>query len=169
MRARILNCLSQRLASIAISHSTAGASLFPHSETVLGTCIQMFSNTRNKQFSREWFLYESCMMLSYWFVRMAAVVLMNQVTTKINHDKSSYLAPALGESWAHACTNRMMLTWENGERIATLIKSPSRKRDSKPYQVTAQGVRGLGNKRPRSAAQEGQGQENLPPAQVRKC
>jgi hypothetical protein len=29
MRARILNCMSQRLANIAISHSTAGIPLFP--------------------------------------------------------------------------------------------------------------------------------------------
>ena len=33
--------------------------------------------------------------------------------------------------------------------MATLIKSPSRKSDSKPYQVTSAGVRGTGKKRAR--------------------
>jgi len=35
----------------------------------------------------------------------AAVVLMNQVTTKVGEEGGT-LVPALGESWGHACTNR---------------------------------------------------------------
>lgn len=73
---------------------------------------------------------------------------MNQVTTKVT-PTGTFLAPALGESWAHACTSRLMLSWENGQRLATLIKSPSRRADSKAFQVTAIGVRGIGKKRPR--------------------
>jgi RAD51-like protein 2 len=78
----------------------------------------------------------------------AAVVLTNQVTTKLTGG-STFLAPALGESWAHACTSRVMLSWENGQRVATLVKSPSRKSDCKTFQVTSAGVRGTGKKRPR--------------------
>lgn len=54
-----------------------------------------------------------------------AVVLTNQVTTKFenhnstgassssNQNTSTYLAPALGESWSHAITNRVMLSVTN--------------------------------------------------------
>ncbi len=153
MRARMLNCMSQRLANIATNHSTAGR---PRHMFLGSSCRCHFPHDHRMRTDLGTFSF-------------SAVVLMNQVTTKINTDKSSYLAPALGESWAHACTNRMMLTWENGERMATLIKSPSRRRDSKPYQITAQGVRGLGNKRPRQTTAAQEGQENVPPAQMRKC
>ena len=72
---------------------------------------------------------------------MCAVVLINQVTTKIS-DKgtTSFLAPALGETWAHACTSRVMLYWDQGQRFASLWKSPSRKKDTVAYCVTKDGV-----------------------------
>ncbi|MGB1592466.1 MAG: hypothetical protein ACPIOQ_06905 [Promethearchaeia archaeon] len=73
--------------------------------------------------------------------RNIAVVLMNQVTTKIgDRGSSSFLAPALGETWAHACTNRIMLYWQDGQRYARLYKSPSRKSDIVAYLVTQEGV-----------------------------
>lgn len=75
-----------------------------------------------------------------------AVVVMNQVTTKIgprveNKDDSS-LTPALGESWSHACTNRVMLYWDDhGARHAKILKSPSQKVADVVYYVTGTGVR----------------------------
>lgn len=69
-----------------------------------------------------------------------AVVLVNQVTTKIGSN-GGYLAPALGDSWAHACTSRVMLFWEAGSRFARLYKSPSRKCETVAYNIQAEGVR----------------------------
>jgi RAD51-like protein 2 len=43
-----------------------------------------------------------------------AVVLMNQVTTKISEGGGSQgLSPALGAAWAHQCTNRVMVIIQN--------------------------------------------------------
>ncbi len=66
-------------------------------------------------------------------------MLINQVTTKVG-STGGYLAPALGDSWAHACTSRVMLFWEEGSRFARLYKSPSRKCDTVPYDIQAEGV-----------------------------
>ena len=54
----------------------------------------------------------------------------------------SRLVPALGETWAHACTNRVILRWESGVRIAQLVKSPSRRPGEVSYAVTPDGIRG---------------------------
>ncbi|KFM58682.1 DNA repair protein RAD51-like protein, partial [Stegodyphus mimosarum] len=54
-----------------------------------------------------------------------AVVLTNQMTTKIDGDESSHLVPALGESWGHACAIRLILSWTDKKRMAYLLKSPS--------------------------------------------
>ena len=71
-----------------------------------------------------------------------AVVVTNHVTTRLGSgDKSNsssssssgssgnstqaYLAPALGESWSHAATNRVELFWDQTRRTARLTKSPS--------------------------------------------
>jgi|LauGreDrversion2_3_1035106.scaffolds.fasta_scaffold49884_2 hypothetical protein len=70
-----------------------------------------------------------------------AVVLINQVTTKfVDKGLKSFLAPALGDTWAHACTSRVMLYWDQGQRYACLYKSPSRKSHTVAYCVTADGV-----------------------------
>jgi hypothetical protein len=71
-----------------------------------------------------------------------AVVLINQITTKIGEGpgSSSFLAPALGETWAHACTNRAMLYWQDGQRFARLYKSPSLPFNTASYVVTQDGV-----------------------------
>jgi len=78
-----------------------------------------------------------------------AVVLTNQVTTKFKAN-TSQLVPALGESWAHACTNRVMLRWDGDVRVASLLKSPSQKPDSAPFIITSAGIRSSkqSNKRP---------------------
>eukprot|EP00051_Salpingoeca_urceolata_P031293 m.11098 g.11098 ORF g.11098 m.11098 type:complete len:402 (+) comp3930_c0_seq1:332-1537(+) len=69
-----------------------------------------------------------------------AIVLVNQMTTKIT-DAGSHLAPALGETWGHAATTRVVLSWRNNTRWATVLKSPNVKEDEAPYQVTELGIR----------------------------
>ena len=75
-----------------------------------------------------------------WQSITAQVVLMNQVTTKITAH-TAQLAPALGESWSHACTNRIILYWEDNQRMARLVKSPSQKGDTVPFIITEHGIR----------------------------
>jgi RAD51-like protein 2 len=71
-----------------------------------------------------------------------SVILMNQMTTKVNGKESgSMLVPALGETWAHCCTNRIILYWKEGQRFAHLYKSPDRKSDTISYSVTEHGIR----------------------------
>ncbi|XP_019401260.1 PREDICTED: DNA repair protein RAD51 homolog 3 isoform X2 [Crocodylus porosus] len=60
-----------------------------------------------------------------------AVILTNQMTTRIGQSQST-LVPALGESWGHAATIRLILHWDNNQRLATLYKSPSQK-ESTPH------------------------------------
>ncbi|XP_057726145.1 DNA repair protein RAD51 homolog 3 isoform X1 [Arachis stenosperma] len=70
----------------------------------------------------------------------SAVVLLNQVTTK--YIEGSYqLTLALGDSWSHSCTNRIILFWNGDERHAYIDKSPSLKSASAAYSVTTRGIR----------------------------
>ncbi|KAL7592014.1 hypothetical protein Lser_V15G31776 [Lactuca serriola] len=69
-----------------------------------------------------------------------AVVVLNQVTTKYS-DGSFHLALALGDSWSHASTNRIILHWNGNERYAYIDKSPSLRSASAPYSVTGKGIR----------------------------
>ncbi|KAL4428659.1 hypothetical protein ABPG77_009765 [Micractinium sp. CCAP 211/92] len=100
--------------------------------------------------------------------RDVAVVLMNQVTTKLGDrggaasaggeaapsDVAARLMPALGDSWAHAATHRVILHWQEGRRRAFLYKSPTQPARGAEYAVTREGVRGArrgGSKRSRPA------------------
>ncbi|KAK2650573.1 hypothetical protein Ddye_018062 [Dipteronia dyeriana] len=69
-----------------------------------------------------------------------AVVLLNQVTTKYT-EGSFQLTLALGDSWSHSCTNRVILYWNGDERYAYIDKSPSLRSASAPYSVTNRGIR----------------------------
>ncbi|MGH0134315.1 UNVERIFIED_CONTAM: hypothetical protein FKN15_051717 [Acipenser sinensis] len=69
-----------------------------------------------------------------------AVVLTNQMTTRIGQNQSM-LVPALGESWGHAATQRLILHWEGKHRFASLYKSPSQREATVPYQITPHGFR----------------------------
>ncbi|WCJ22871.1 DNA repair and recombination protein RadA [Euphorbia peplus] len=69
-----------------------------------------------------------------------AVVLLNQVTIKMT-EGSFQLGLALGDSWSHSCTNRIILYWNGNERYAYIDKSPSLRSASAPYSVTSRGVR----------------------------
>ena len=39
-----------------------------------------------------------------------------------------------GNSYAHGCTNRVILSWKDTQRVATLVKSPSHKKASALYE-----------------------------------
>ncbi|XP_056412851.1 DNA repair protein RAD51 homolog 3 isoform X3 [Hyla sarda] len=69
-----------------------------------------------------------------------AVVLTNQMTTRIGSSES-LLVPALGESWGHAATNRIILQWEHLQRFAALHKSSSQKDITVQFQITSKGFR----------------------------
>ncbi|WOH09363.1 hypothetical protein DCAR_0728820 [Daucus carota subsp. sativus] len=69
-----------------------------------------------------------------------AVVLLNQVTTKYS-EGSVHLTLALGDSWSHASTNRIILHWNANERYAYIDKSPTLQSSSAPYAVTGKGIR----------------------------
>ncbi|KAK7485386.1 hypothetical protein BaRGS_00023334 [Batillaria attramentaria] len=80
-----------------------------------------------------------------------AVVLTNQMTTRFTPGLSgTQLMPALGESWGHACTVRLVLYWQDGQRHAMLYKSPSRRETTVLYQITTGGVRDVVAKAPTS-------------------
>ncbi|XP_073091446.1 DNA repair protein RAD51 homolog 3-like isoform X3 [Manis javanica] len=68
------------------------------------------------------------------------VVLTNQMTTKIGRNKA-LLVPALGESWGHAATIRLIFHWDQKQRLAKLYKSPSQKESTILFQITPQGFR----------------------------
>lgn len=70
-----------------------------------------------------------------------AVVIMNQMTTKVLSEKESSLIPALGETWGHICTNRIILYFQDDGRYAHLYKSPSKKADTVKYTITSEGIR----------------------------
>jgi len=94
------------------------------------------------------------------------VVLMNQVTTKLGDrgggdgggaaaaaDVAARLVPALGDSWAHAATHRIILHWHEGQRRAFIYKSPTQPAAGAEYAVTKEGLRqAKSRKRPRPAA-----------------
>lgn len=68
-----------------------------------------------------------------------AVVLINQVTSK----PGIGFIPALGETWGHLVTMRILLDRDQSTnmRKATLIKSSEHKYSTALYQVTAEGIR----------------------------
>ncbi|XP_054713249.1 DNA repair protein RAD51 homolog 3-like [Uloborus diversus] len=68
-----------------------------------------------------------------------AVVLTNQMTTRIDGSNSSHLIPALGESWGHACTHRLIFSWNEKQRKAHLLKSPSMPEANTFYHISKNG------------------------------
>ncbi|KAJ8266543.1 hypothetical protein GJAV_G00131640 [Gymnothorax javanicus] len=83
--------------------------------------------------------------LAQWLIQVAsqksaAIVVINQMTTKIANGQSK-LVPALGESWGHAAAQRLLLHWEDQQRLATLCKSPTYREATVPFQITGHGFR----------------------------
>lgn len=71
-----------------------------------------------------------------------AIVMMNHVTTRVSDDGPTRLVPALGDSWAHAATNRLICYWKGDSRFAFLFKSPSLPAKTGEYRVSKDGIRG---------------------------
>ncbi|XP_070767151.1 DNA repair protein RAD51 homolog 3 [Enoplosus armatus] len=69
-----------------------------------------------------------------------AVVMTNQMTTRLRGGQSQ-LVPALGESWGHAPTTRLLLHWEGPRRLAAIFKSPGHMESTVQYQITSEGFR----------------------------
>ncbi|GBG62172.1 hypothetical protein CBR_g29371 [Chara braunii] len=88
-------------------------------------------------------------------MRNVAIVLINQVTVKKmgavgdKRNSAAMIVPALGESWSHACTNRLVLFWMDDGRYAHLYKSPSLKAGMAPFSVTSKGIRSARESRKR--------------------
>ncbi|KAJ3326021.1 DNA repair protein rad51c [Boothiomyces sp. JEL0866] len=70
-----------------------------------------------------------------------AIVITNQMTTKIMEDGRSRLVPSLGESWAHACTERLLLLWYQECRNAWLCKSSNCEENMVRYTIKQEGIR----------------------------
>ncbi|XP_067144280.1 DNA repair protein RAD51 homolog 3-like [Centruroides vittatus] len=77
-----------------------------------------------------------------------AVVVTNQMTTKIIGPNKSHLIPSLGESWGHMCTIRIILYWKENKRWAVLLKSPWREEAIVQFQITTAGIRDTENSVP---------------------
>ena len=89
-----------------------------------------------------------------------AVVAMNHLTTRIEKDDNSNtgsvtkMVPALGESWAHSVTSRLMIdhyrqfvhtsdTSSSEIRTCTLVKSPHKPTGTSLFKITDKGIRGV--------------------------
>ena len=70
---------------------------------------------------------------------MWQVVVTNQMTTMVTGDRASQQVPALGESWAHVPTQRVVLYWQNHRRHAVLYKSASVRQTDVCFQITVSG------------------------------
>ncbi|XP_005100313.2 DNA repair protein RAD51 homolog 3 [Aplysia californica] len=71
-----------------------------------------------------------------------AVVLTNQMTTRVKPSEgTSFLVPALGYSWGHACSVQVLLHWQEEERCALLYKATSTPSHACKYRIKLEGIR----------------------------
>lgn len=88
-----------------------------------------------------------------------AVLMTNQMTTRLLGGRSQQV-PALGESWGHAPTIRILLHWAGSRRLAAIFKSPEHMGSTVQYQITSEGFRDVDqserppSKRPRTDADQ---------------
>uniref|UniRef100_T1J2H1 DNA repair protein RAD51 homolog 3 n=1 Tax=Strigamia maritima TaxID=126957 RepID=T1J2H1_STRMM len=68
-----------------------------------------------------------------------AVVITNQMSTNFESEGRSSLIPALGETWGHTCTLRLILSWQGNQRFATLNKSPFKQESTVQFQIIVNG------------------------------
>jgi RAD51-like protein 2 len=107
-------------------------------------------------------------LLEYSVAHDLAVVLMNQVTTKVTQG-GAQMAPALGNKWNVAVTQRVMLKKaEEGTCTAELVKSAKRAHGSASYTITHNGFRAVDNKRssannPSNGSSNGSAKRKNPP------
>ncbi|CAK6978000.1 DNA repair protein RAD51 homolog 3 [Scomber scombrus] len=72
--------------------------------------------------------------------RDIAVVMTNHMTTRVQGSHSQHV-PALGDSWGHAPTIRLLLHWAGARRLASIFKSPGHADATVQYQITGDGFR----------------------------
>lgn len=70
-----------------------------------------------------------------------SVVIFNQMTTRVRSGGSASVVAALGPTWAHAITTRLVLETDNEGRMARIQKSPSLAMRSARYCVKTEGIR----------------------------
>jgi RAD51-like protein 2 len=86
-----------------------------------------------------------------------AIVVVNHMTTKIETNTTTTMdlsslggtsglsvasiVPALGDVWSHCITNRILLSWQGDQRVATIVKSPAWPSSSAAFVVGTAGVR----------------------------
>uniref|UniRef100_A0A2Z5TRT6 DNA repair protein RAD51 homolog 3 n=1 Tax=Reticulitermes speratus TaxID=60591 RepID=A0A2Z5TRT6_9NEOP len=74
-----------------------------------------------------------------------AVLVTNQLTTKVGPANESHLVPALGDSFGHYSSQRLMLgCLQHGCYAAVLFKSVRRKQSSAKFQILKSGIRDCG-------------------------
>ncbi|RKP13067.1 hypothetical protein BJ684DRAFT_16493 [Piptocephalis cylindrospora] len=81
------------------------------------------------------------------------IIVTNQMTHRLSDDGSSLPIPALGDSWTHVPTHRIVLDptghIREGQCTGHLIKSPDRLLDQAHFSITTTGISdGKGRKRP---------------------
>lgn len=76
-------------------------------------------------------------------IYQVAIVVTNQMTTKVKTSGGggSLMVPAMGESWGHCCTHRIILLWHNKKRCAWLCKSSTRQDGLAAYEIAESGLR----------------------------
>ena len=76
-----------------------------------------------------------------------AILVVNQMTTKLDGNNNTIIVPALGESWAHSMANRLLLsssssnTNDNEERSCRLTKSAHRPAGVARFRICQAGIR----------------------------
>lgn len=77
-----------------------------------------------------------------------AIILTNDVTTKLNGTDPCTIAPALGDSHGHRINQRIVLgqTSESGMYVASVVKGFHRPRMAVKFQISSAGVRGVRKK-----------------------
>ena len=69
------------------------------------------------------------------------VVENGDISKRDMHRTATELVPALGDTWSHAITNRLMMFFVNGKRCASLVKSSYAKSTSCSFLITEEGIR----------------------------
>jgi RAD51-like protein 2 len=76
-------------------------------------------------------------------VYQIAIVIVNQMTTKMGDGRGgggTVMIPALGDSWAHAATHRLILLYKSKQRCAWLCKSSYLEEGFAAFDITMNGI-----------------------------
>ena len=70
-----------------------------------------------------------------------AVLVTNQMTTNVTQTQNNQHVPALGESWAHTTSTRIILSKEDDGRKCSLVKSLHTKPGQAYFRIVDDGIR----------------------------